>query len=102
MFYGADAFNRDISEWDVSSVTSMDSMFAETVLFSVVTVLLQLQPTAPHRVRPIVQQRLSLLSQLVAQQIFLHRILPPLWLFTRGRSSGGRFGASYFCLPQYS
>jgi surface protein len=29
MFYGATAFNGDISEWDVSSVTNMNFMFFE-------------------------------------------------------------------------
>ena len=29
MFYGTNDFNGDISDWDVSSVTDMESMFDE-------------------------------------------------------------------------
>ena len=29
IFYGASAFNGDLREWDVSSVTNMNSMFVE-------------------------------------------------------------------------
>jgi surface protein len=28
MFYNADSFNQDISNWDVSNATNMDVMFA--------------------------------------------------------------------------
>ena len=34
MFWGADAFNGDISSWDVSSVTTMDFMFIDAASFN--------------------------------------------------------------------
>ena len=39
MFYGAAAFNQDISAWNTAAVTTMDGMFENAVAFNQTSLL---------------------------------------------------------------